>query len=164
MNNIEITRLLKRHPVTRSVFVAVYPSDTLPHHPRWRRPVHISQTPISIPQKMTSGAAGFDLQALESKLIQPQTMVSIRMGIAIEIPKGYYGAIKGRSGNAFYRNMIIFNDAIYSEIYEEIIILVLNVHQTETLRIQEGERIAQIIITKIHPAGLTIESAPHSSE
>ena len=60
--------------------------------------------------------------------------------------------------------MIIFNDAIDSERYEEIIILVLNFHQTETIRIQEGERIAQIIITKIHPAELTIENAPHSSE
>ena len=119
----------------------------------------------SIPQKMTSGAAGFDLQALESKLIQPQTMVSVRMGIAIEIPKGYYGAIKGRSGNAFHRNMIIFNDAIDSERCEEITILMLNFHQTETIRIKEGERIAQIIITKIHPAELTtIESAPYSSE
>ena len=63
------------------------------------------------------------LHALESKLIQPQTMVSVRTGIAIEIP-------------------------IDSERYEEIIILVLNFHQTETIRIQEGERIAQIIITK----------------
>ena len=118
----------------------------------------------SIPKKMTSGAAGFDLHALESKLIQPQTMVSVRTGIAKEIPKGYYGAIKGRSGNAFHRNMIIFNDAIDSERYEEIIILVLNFHQTETICIQEGEQIAQIIITKIHPAELTIENAPHSSE
>ena len=60
--------------------------------------------------------------------------------------------------------MIIFNDAGDSERYEEIIILVLYFHQTETIRIQEDERIAQIIITKIHPAELTIESAPHSSE
>ena len=51
MNNIEIMRLLKRHPVTRSVFVGVYASDTLPHHPRWRRPcAYIANTdPISQP-------------------------------------------------------------------------------------------------------------------
>jgi dUTP pyrophosphatase len=54
------------------------------------------------PQKGTSGAAGFDLCAdINSKTIIPAgETVMIKTGLAMEIPKGFFGAIYARSGLA----------------------------------------------------------------
>lgn len=105
-----------------------------------------------IPQKMSSGAAGFDLSALDDEDIPPFEAVHIRTGVNIYVPEGYYGAIKGRSGNAFKRNMFIYNDVINSGYREEIVVFVMNFNKTDTLHIKAGDRIAQIILTKLHPS------------
>jgi dUTP pyrophosphatase len=61
-----------------------------------------------LPVRKTSGAAGYDLFALENMIIQPNNVVgpidgfsnrkSIRTGIGVSIPSGYYGRIASRSG------------------------------------------------------------------
>ena len=53
-----------------------------------------------IPIRMTDNAAGFDLFATEQVLVNPYQTVQIDTGIAVEFPKGVYGAIKGRSSLA----------------------------------------------------------------
>lgn len=117
-----------------------------------------------IPQKMSPGSAGFDLYALKDEDIPPQTTLFIRTGINICVPEGYYGAIKGRSGNAFIRNMFVFNDVINTGYQDEIAVLIMNFNVSTTLHIKEGERIAQIILTKIHPSHQIAEAPEHSKE
>ena len=105
-----------------------------------------------VPQKMSPGAAGFDLYALQDEEIGPRSSFYIRTGVNVYVPPGYYGAIKGRSGNAFLRNMFVFNDVINSGYQEEITLLIMNFNNSATLHVKAGERVAQIILTKIHPA------------
>ena len=53
-----------------------------------------------VPTKMTSGSAGFDLYALHKVRIPAHQTTVVCTGIAAEFPKGYYGAVKGRSSMA----------------------------------------------------------------
>lgn len=111
-----------------------------------------------IPKKMTPGSAGFDLYALQDEEIQPRSSFFVRTGVNIYVPSGYYGAIKGRSGNAFLRKMFVFNDVISSGYQEEIAVLIMNFDDSSSLHVKVGERIAQIILTKIHSASQVKEN------
>lgn len=51
-----------------------------------------------IPSYATSGAAGFDISSIEQVTILPGETVSVRTGLAFEIPEGYELEIRPRSG------------------------------------------------------------------
>ena len=55
-----------------------------------------------VPTKGTDDAAGFDLYAAttENVKILPHQTVKVGTGIAVAIPKGYFGGIYARSGLA----------------------------------------------------------------
>ena len=54
-----------------------------------------------IPSRGTHGAAGFDLYAAESLLIDPGRRAMFATGISMELEDGYFGLIKPRSGLAY---------------------------------------------------------------
>ena len=97
-------------------------------------------------------AAGADLYACtdcDYKVIPPHTTVKIGTGIAMEIPRGWWGGIYARSGLATKQglapaNMVGVIDADYRG---EIIVAIHN-YSNEKRIINNGERIAQLIM---HP-------------
>lgn len=102
-----------------------------------------------IPTKGTALSAGYDLYAdHEHKLIiAPGTTHKIHIGIAMEIPHGYFGAIFARSGLAVKRGGSLANAvAVIDEDYRgEIIVPIHNISK-DYLYIEPYERIAQIIL------------------
>lgn len=111
-----------------------------------------------IPMKMTLGAAGFDLYAVEPATIPPNSSQSIKTGIAIQIPENYYGAIRGRSRNAFNHEVLVFNGTIDADYRGEISVLMLNTSKDKPFVVKQEDRIAQIILTKIHTAIHLVEN------
>lgn len=103
-----------------------------------------------IPTRGSEYAAGYDLYAYIPK--QPQTIPAgqtrlIGTGLAMEIPEGYVGLVYARSGMAIKRGLRPANcvGVIDSDYRGEIIVALRNDSNDEQV-INEGERIAQLVI------------------
>lgn len=103
-----------------------------------------------VPTRATSQAAGYDLYAQTTflrQVIKSGLMSVIRTGIAVEIPKGYFGGIFARSGLATKKGLRLAtgNSIIDSDYRGEILIPLYNDSNKGQI-VDDGERIAQLII------------------
>lgn len=106
---------------------------------------------VELPSYAYEGDAGLDLRANESVEIPPHERVLISTGIAIALPDGYAGFVQPRSGMALKRGLSIANtpgliDAHYRG---EIKVIAVNLDPRETIRVERGERIAQLVIQQV---------------
>lgn len=98
-----------------------------------------------IPHRSTRGAAGFDLFSSEECKIQPGEYAEVKLGIALDIPKGSYGKVSSRSGLAFRHKIFAFHGTIDNDFRGEIRVLLRNCGEQE-YKICIGDRIAQMIL------------------
>ena len=102
-----------------------------------------------IPTYGTEFSAGADLYALleNDVIILPQETYLIKTGISLEIPEGYVGLIYPRSGLATKKGLAPANKVgvIDSDYRGEIMVALFN-HGKEAQKIENGERVAQIVI------------------
>ena len=99
------------------------------------------------PSHGSQWAAGYDLYSCGSYIIEPHTTLKIGTGIAMEIPKGYFGAIFARSGLATKQGLRPANCVgVVDADYRGEIIVALHNDTDFTQEVSEGERIAQIVI------------------
>jgi dUTP diphosphatase len=110
--------------------------------------LHISAV---IPTRGHPGDAGLDLYSIEGAHIGPGERWSVGTGIALEIPEGHAGLVLPRSGLAREHGIALVNspgliDAGYRG---EVRVLLLNTDPAETVRIEAGARIAQLVVTPI---------------
>ena len=102
-----------------------------------------------MPVYSTPGAAGADLFAAEEYYIShDQYRATISTGICFEIPEGYEGQIRGRSGLAFRQSFTVFNGTIDSDYRGVVRVLLINQCKHD-LHILKGDRIAQIVIKPV---------------
>ena len=105
-----------------------------------------------LPTYGSAEAAGADLYAcLESDVtIAPGKTVFIPTGLAMELPKGCAGLIYARSGLACKRGLAPANKVgvIDSDYRGEIRVVLLN-HSKEAQTVENGERVAQFVITPV---------------
>lgn len=99
-----------------------------------------------IPTYGTDGAAAFDLYALED--VQGNGHVSVKTGLAFEIPQGHAMIIKPRSGLAFNHRVHAFSGTIDSDYRGEVKVL-LEKADNSFIYVERGDRIAQAIIIPI---------------
>lgn len=102
------------------------------------------------PYYATEFAAGLDLSAaLEAQVVlRKGSYLSIPTGIAIELPRGYEGQVRPRSGLAAKHGITVLNapGTIDADYRGEICVLLIN-HGSHDYTIQPGERIAQLLVT-----------------
>jgi dUTP pyrophosphatase len=111
----------------------------------------LPHAPRELPAYETSGSAGMDLRlAGEAVSLAPGDKAMLPTGFCVAIPQGYEGQVRLRSGFAFRSGLVLPNapGTIDSDYRGEIKILVLNVSR-ETVRIESGERVAQLIIAPV---------------
>ena len=103
-----------------------------------------------IPAQGTQGAAGYDLCAcVEAPVtIYPGETVMIPTGLAMEIPLGIAGLIFARSGLATQRGLAPANKVgvIDADYRGELMVSLYN-HSGEVRTVNDGDRIAQMVIT-----------------
>ena len=103
------------------------------------------------PAYQTTLSAGMDLHAnIETSiLLNPGERVLISTGLFIELPEGYEAQIRPRSGLALKHGITVLNSpgTIDADYRGEIKVLLIN-HGQEPFEIQNGERIAQMIVAK----------------
>ena len=105
----------------------------------------------SIPTRGSVSAAGYDQYACdidEPIDIAPGSCAKIKTGVIMEIPEGFFGAIYARSGLATKQGLRPANcvGVVDSDYRGEIMVFLHN-DSSFVRTIENGERIAQIIIT-----------------
>lgn len=113
-----------------------------------------------LPMKQSSGAAGFDMCAcMDVPLtLSPLERAAIPTGIALEIPPGYEGQVRPRSGLAKSKGVTVLNapGTIDSDYRGEVQILLINLGK-ESVTIQNGDRIAQLVFSPVQNAIINVK-------
>ncbi len=111
----------------------------------------VNQSKHPLPAYETLYSAGMDLRAnIEEELILlPLQRILIPTGLFIELPKGYEAQIRPRSGLAFKFGLTVLNSpgTIDADYRGEIKILLVNL-SNDNFTVKDGERIAQMIVSK----------------
>lgn len=101
-----------------------------------------------IPTRAHDLDAGFDLYALEPKDLPPGGLIKVRTGVAIGVPAGQVGDIRPRSGLASAGITVANAPGTIDPGYTgEIVVLLVNHSHANTLHINPGDRVAQIVFT-----------------
>ena len=107
---------------------------------------------VKLPEYKSDGASGMDLVAFVKKTIniRPKTSSLIPTGLSVAFSDNYEIQIRPRSGLAAKNNISVLNTpgTIDSDYRGEIKIIIYN-HGNENFRVNNGDRIAQMILTPI---------------
>lgn len=99
-----------------------------------------------IPTYGSDRAAGMDLYAAFAETIPVGKQRIVKTGIAVQIPDGFYGRIAPRSGLAYKNGIDVFAGVVDNDYRGEIGIILYNAGN-EPFHVQQGDRVAQMIIT-----------------
>jgi len=111
----------------------------------------INKSSHPLPSYQTSQSAGMDLRANnpEPIVLKPLMRAIVPTGLFIELPEGYEAQIRPRSGLAAKKGIGLVNSpgTIDADYRGEIGVIVVNLSK-EDFTIENGERIAQMVIAK----------------
>ncbi len=124
---------------------------------------------LPLPARKTQGAAGFDLGAANDDPIclDPGQRALIPTGFALELPEGCEAQIRPRSGLALKHGITLLNSpgTIDTDYRGEIQLILIN-HGREQFCVRKGDRVAQMVISRVAPAQvievLELEESPRS--
>ena len=115
----------------------------------------VNQSDNDIPQYATSGSAGMDLRAnlKEPVKLRPLQRQMVPTGLFIELPDGYEAQVRPRSGMAHRQGITCLNSpgTVDSDYRGEIKVILINLSDSDQT-IYHGDRIAQLIISKVEKA------------
>ena len=105
----------------------------------------------SLPSYETVASAGMDLRANlpEDVLLKPLERALIYTGLFIELPVGYEAQVRPRSGLAIKKGITVLNTpgTIDADYRGEVMVILVNL-STEDYWVHDGDRIAQMIISR----------------
>lgn len=111
----------------------------------------INRSGHALPNYETIASAGMDLRAnLEEPIVlAPLGRAIVKTGLFIELPIGYEAQVRPRSGLAAKKGVTVLNSpgTIDADYRGEIGVILVNL-SNEPFTIENGERIAQLIIAK----------------
>lgn len=127
----------------------------------------------TLPKRQTSGSAGFDLCADtggKPTIIEFGRVTVIDTGIAMQIPEGYVGLVKPRSGLAFNYGVDTLAGVIDSDYRGEVKLMLTT--ETEThgtlfgkeIKVNHGERMAQIIFVPVLTEAIEVDEFDDQTE
>jgi dUTP pyrophosphatase len=112
----------------------------------------INRSPYDLPEYKTSLSAGVDLRAVLASEIKlsPLERKVIGTGIKIALPKGFEAQVRPRSGLSAKHGITVLNSpgTIDADYRGEIGVILVNL-SSESYTINPGERIAQLVFTKV---------------
>lgn len=117
---------------------------------RIRRLPHGADLPLPAPA--SQGSAGLDLRAaIDGELVlSPGEHQSVPTGVAIELPVGWEGQVRPRSGLALRYGVTLLNSpgTIDSDYRGEVQVIVANLGR-HPFRMRRGDRIAQLVLAPV---------------
>ena len=120
-----------------------------------------NESPYDLPKYATPSSAGLDLRAvLTSEItLEPLERKVVGTGIKIAIPEGYEAQVRPRSGLSAKYGITVLNSpgTIDADYRGEIGIILINL-SSESYTLNPGERIAQLVFSKVEQVNWIIES------
>ena len=127
----------------------------------------INQSDNPLPTYTTQGSSGMDLRAFldNSEVLDPMQIIAITTGLFIELPLGYEGQVRPRSGLALKQGLTVLNTPGTIDSYDrgEIKVILINLSGQQQ-EIKPGERIAQLIVQKVDRVQLKLVDKLQESE
>jgi len=110
-----------------------------------------------MPERAHEGDAGYDLRSVERVDLAPGARALVRTGLSVAIPEGYAGFVLPRSGLAVRHGISLVNTPglIDSGYRGEIRVPLINHDREETYLVEEGTRIAQLVLLRVAAAAFT---------
>jgi dUTP pyrophosphatase len=118
-----------------------------------------------VPAQAYTGDAGLDLASCEHVVLGPGDRAVVGTGLAVAIPEGYAGFVLRRSGLAANHGVTVLNGPglIDSGYRGEVKVILLNTDRDETLVIEPGMRIAQLVVQRIEAVqALEVDELPET--
>ncbi|HIB47502.1 MAG TPA: dUTP diphosphatase [Flavobacteriaceae bacterium] len=111
----------------------------------------INTSEHALPSYETIASAGMDLRAVvaEPSTLKPLQRAIVKTGLFIELPIGFEAQVRPRSGLAAKKGITVLNapGTIDADYRGEIGVILVNL-SNEEFTIENGERIAQLVIAK----------------
>jgi len=111
----------------------------------------INKSKHPLPQYETDHSAGVDLRANleESVVLNSLDRALIKTGLFIELPTGFEAQVRPRSGLSYKKGISVLNSpgTIDADYRGEIGVILVNLSK-ESVTIEDGERIAQLVIAR----------------
>jgi dUTP pyrophosphatase len=111
----------------------------------------VNKSKHDLPNYETEMAAGMDLRANidEAITLKPLERTLIKTGLFIELPIGFEAQVRPRSGLAYKKGLSVLNSpgTIDADYRGEIGVILVNL-SNESVSIEDGERVAQMVIAK----------------
>lgn len=108
---------------------------------------------IALPEYTTEGSSGMDIRAAVSEdvVLRAGKIVLVPTNLSVEIPEGFEIQVRPRSGLAIKHGIGILNapGTIDSDYRGEVKIILFNFSEEDFI-IKRGDRIAQIIVSKVY--------------
>lgn len=115
----------------------------------------INRSKHDLPKYETGASAGLDLRANIPKpySLQPLERTLVQTGIFLEIPVGYEAQVRPRSGLALKKGITVLNTpgTIDADYRGEVGVILVNL-SNQPFVINDGERIAQLVFSKVEQA------------
>jgi dUTP pyrophosphatase len=120
---------------------------------------------LDLPRYMTPGAAGLDLCADEALTLAPGERRLVPTGLALEIPPGFEGQVRPRSGLALRHGVGMANapGTVDSDYRGEVGVILVN-WGSAPVPIARGDRIAQLVVSPVARADLVLVEALAKTE
>ena len=107
---------------------------------------------LPLPSPASAGSSGFDLRAaIQGELVlRPGERLLVPTGLALEIPAGWEGQVRPRSGLALRHGIGMVNapGTIDSDYRGEVGVLLINLG-SEPFTLRRGDRVAQLVIARV---------------
>lgn len=107
---------------------------------------------LPLPNPASPGSAGMDLRAAveDEVVIRPGERRLVPTGLVLEIPPGWEGQVRPRSGLALRHGVGVLNapGTIDSDYRGEVGVILVN-HGEAPFSVQRGDRIAQLVIARV---------------
>jgi deoxyuridine 5'-triphosphate nucleotidohydrolase len=101
-----------------------------------------------LPTKSHSSDAGFDVYSHDDIVIQPGESAVIDLGVAIDIPRGYFSLMHPRSGLSIKKSTIVLANVIDAGYRGTIHLVVVNGGK-DSWEVSKGDRVAQFVVVPI---------------
>lgn len=109
----------------------------------------------ALPAYETNSSAGMDVRAVlqENLCLKPLERALVKTGLFLEIPHGFECQVRPRSGLALKKGITVLNSpgTIDADYRGEVGVILINL-SSEDVVIENGERIAQLVFTKVEQA------------
>ena len=130
-----------------------------------RLPITRLDPELPLPTYAHEGDAGLDLLASESLTLAPGERYAVPTGLAIALPVGHAGFVHPRSGRALREGLTVANapGLIDSGYRGEIKVIVVNLDPQTPIKIERGDKIAQLVIQAVESVELDeVEALPET--